>query len=75
MAGLSASATVSKGARIIGESRNQLQDELKAKYEAGASIRTVAKTTGRSYGFIHKVLVESAVNLRGRGGANRKKSS
>ncbi|TSD95337.1 transcriptional regulator [Skermania sp. ID1734] len=62
-----------KGARVTGESRGKLQSLLKKQYEAGASIRSLAKETGRSYGFIHNVLVESHVQLRGRGGANRRK--
>ncbi|MFD6213519.1 helix-turn-helix domain-containing protein, partial [Nocardia salmonicida] len=48
--------------------------QLKKQYEAGASIRSLARSTGRSYGFIHNVLVESHVELRGRGGANRRKN-
>ena len=42
--------------------------ELKKRYGQGASIRELAAETGRSYGFIHRVLVESDVTLRGRGG-------
>lgn len=63
-----------KGSRVTGESRNRLQEELKRRYEAGASIRTLAQETGRSYGFVHNVLVESKVQLRGRGGPNRRRS-
>ncbi|MFO7401299.1 MAG: helix-turn-helix domain-containing protein, partial [Actinomycetales bacterium] len=33
-----------------------------------------AASTGRSYGFIHRILSESGVTLRGRGGATRGKS-
>ncbi|PKV81432.1 helix-turn-helix domain-containing protein [Nocardia fluminea] len=63
-----------KGTRVTGKSRDRLQSQLKKQYEAGASIRTLARSTGRSYGFIHNVLVESHVELRGRGGANRRKN-
>ncbi|KAA0023581.1 helix-turn-helix domain-containing protein [Antrihabitans cavernicola] len=66
-------AGLPKGARVTGKSRDRLQSQLKKQYEAGASIRSLAKTTGRSYGFVHNVLVESDVVLRGRGGANRRK--
>lgn len=72
---MSNDADLPKGARVTGKSRNRLQSQLKKEYEAGASIRTLARTTGRSYGFVHNVLVESNVVLRGRGGANRRKSS
>ncbi|MFC6012336.1 helix-turn-helix domain-containing protein [Nocardia lasii] len=68
------STTLGKGTRVTGKSRDRLQTQLKKQYEAGASIRTLARSTGRSYGFIHNVLVESHVELRGRGGANRRKN-
>lgn len=64
-----------KGARITGDSRDLLQTSLREQYEAGASIRSLANRTGRSYGFVHKVLAESGTVLRSRGGPNRKKSS
>ncbi|MEU4323154.1 helix-turn-helix domain-containing protein [Nocardia fluminea] len=67
-------AALGKGTRVTGKSRDRLQSQLKKQYEAGASIRTLARSTGRSYGFIHNVLVESHVELRGRGGANRRKN-
>ena len=47
---------------------------LKKRYSAGESIRALAASTGRSYGFIHRILSESGVTLRGRGGATRGKS-
>jgi len=56
-----------KSVRITGESRAQLAADLKAQYEQGASIRELTRTTGRSYGFIHQVLSETQVPLRGRG--------
>ena len=67
------SGELSKGARVTGRTRDKLQNQLKRQYEAGASIRSLARTTGRSYGFVHNVLVESHVQLRSRGGANRRK--
>ncbi|MBN9620404.1 MAG: transcriptional regulator, partial [Actinobacteria bacterium] len=36
----------------------------------GASIRSLAAEHGRSYGFVHRLLVESGTTLRGRGGAS-----
>ncbi|WP_305094992.1 helix-turn-helix domain-containing protein [Prescottella sp. R16] len=67
------STGISRGARVTGESRDRLRDELKAEYEAGKSIRSLAEKTGRSYGFVHNVLVEADVTLRRRGGPNRRK--
>jgi hypothetical protein len=61
------------GARITGSSRDKLAADLKKKYEKGASIRALAESTGRSYGFIHRVLSEAGVHLRGRDRATRVK--
>jgi len=62
---------LAKGARISGSDRDKLATDLKKKYEGGASIRDLAAETGRSYGFVHRVLSETGVQLRGRGGATR----
>lgn len=66
-----------KGTRVTGAARDALASELTTKYQAGASIRDLAVESGRSYGFVHRLLVENDVRLRGRGGApaaRRKKS-
>jgi predicted transcriptional regulator len=63
-----------KGVRITGPDRTKLANELKKAYDKGKSIRELAGTHGRSYGFIHRVLSESGVALRGRGGATRGKA-
>lgn len=67
-------AELKKGARITGTERNKLAGELKKAYDKGKSIRELADTHGRSYGFVHRVLSESGVTLRGRGGATRTKA-
>ena len=66
-------ADLKKGARITGAQRDKLATDLKKKYEKGSSIRALAESTGRSYGFVHRVLSETGVTLRGRGGATRPK--
>lgn len=66
--------TLKKGSRVTGSAREQLATDLKSKYEAGESIRALAQETGRSYGFVHRMLSESGVALRGRGGATRGKA-
>jgi hypothetical protein len=66
------STTLRKGTRVTGEDRNKLATDLKTRYDAGESIRSLAIATGRSYGFIHRILTETGVALRGRGGATRK---
>jgi hypothetical protein len=67
--------TLPKGRRITGSARETLTSDLRKQYEKGASIRDLASQTGRSYGFIHRLLVESDVPLRGRGGPTRGKSA
>jgi hypothetical protein len=60
-----------KGSRVTGEDRDALCESLRRRYEAGESIRALAESTGRSYGFIHRLLTESGASLRSRGGARR----
>ncbi len=67
--------TVKKGARVTGEDRRELASVLQERYAAGTSIRALAAETGRSYGFVHRILSESGTQLRGRGGATRGRSS
>jgi len=62
-----------KGARITGQARDKLAADLRKKYDAGQSIRALAESSGRSYGFVHRILSESGTSLRGRGGATRRK--
>jgi hypothetical protein len=64
-----------KGARITGSDRNKLAIEVKKQYEKGRSIRELADSHGRSYGFIHRLLSENEVSLRSRGGATRGKKN
>lgn len=66
--------TLAKGKRITGAERESLAKDLKKRYSAGASIRELAAETNRSYGFIHRLLSDSGVKLRGRGGATRSKA-
>jgi predicted transcriptional regulator len=62
-----------KGSRVTGSERDRLANDLKRKYDSGSSIRALAESTGRSYGFVHRMLSESGTSLRGRGGATRGK--
>ncbi len=66
--------TLKKGTRVTGADRTKLAADLKKRYDAGESIRLLAASTGRSYGFVHRILTETGVSLRGRGGATRGKS-
>ncbi len=65
-------STIRKGTRVTGADRTKLATDLKARYNAGESIRSLASATGRSYGFIHRILTETGVALRGRGGATKR---
>ncbi|CAM5658250.1 hypothetical protein SCYAM73S_08313 [Streptomyces cyaneofuscatus] len=56
--------TLKKGSRVTGAARDKLAADLKKKYDSGASIRALAEETGRSYGFVHRMLSESGVTLR-----------
>jgi predicted transcriptional regulator len=63
--------TLRKGSRVTGGDRDKLAADLRKKYDSGQSIRSLAEQTGRSYGFVHRMLTESGATLRGRGGATR----
>jgi Helix-turn-helix domain len=75
MAATGTTATTEKGRRIVGTERQNLAKDLVKRYSSGESIRALASDTGRSYGFVHRVLTESGVQLRQRGGARRRKKA
>jgi hypothetical protein len=64
-----------KGTRVIGVDRSRLGTLLGKRYDSGESIRSLAASTGRSYGFVHRLLTESGVELRQRGGATRSRAA
>jgi Helix-turn-helix domain len=66
-----AETTLKKGTRVTGVDRSKLATLLGKRYDGGESIRSLAASTGRSYGFVHRILTETGVTLRGRGGATR----
>lgn len=66
-------ATLRKGVRITGDDRVGVTADVRRRYLAGESIRSLAADLGRSYGFVHRILVDDGVALRGRGGATRRK--
>lgn len=59
---------IARGARVVGERRTSLAAELAKRYEAGESVRSIADDIGRSYGFVHGLLVQEKVPMRRRGG-------
>ncbi len=64
-------AEVKKGTRLAGPDRDKVSAELRKKYDSGQSIRALAESTGRSYGFVHRLLKDSGTPLRRRGGSTR----
>ena len=67
--------TSRRGSRITGADRARLTADLRARYEHGESIRSLAEGSGRSYGFVHRLLVDAEVPLRPRGGSIRRKTA
>ncbi|MBT2234782.1 transcriptional regulator [Nonomuraea sp. NEAU-A123] len=59
---------VRKYQRVSGAEREELKAELKRRYLDGESIRALSISTGRSYGFVHRLLEEAGAPLRPRGG-------
>lgn len=55
-----------KGSRVTGAERKLIAAALRKQYEAGESIRELAQASGRSYGFVRRVLSESGADLRTR---------
>lgn len=56
----------------LGKPRAELIHELRSAYEHGASIRSLAATTGLSYGSVHGMLRQSGATMRSRGGPNHR---
>ena len=59
MAATGTATSTEKGRRIVGAERQTLAKDLVKRYTSGESIRALAASTGRSYGFVHRVLTES----------------
>ncbi|MFF2522469.1 helix-turn-helix domain-containing protein [Streptomyces liangshanensis] len=51
---------------LRGRARIDLREDLAQRYDAGASIRTLATQEHRSYGFTRTLLLEAGVELRPR---------
>jgi hypothetical protein len=66
-------ANDTKHRRITGAERLGLASALAQQYMAGESIRSLVASTSWSYGFVHRMLAESGVRFRPRGGARRRK--
>jgi hypothetical protein len=60
------------GTVLTGDARTTARQQAADLYGQGATIRSVARQLGRSYGGTRALLLEAGVTLRGRGGAVRK---
>jgi hypothetical protein len=56
-----------KWVRITGEDRTALESRMIELYRGGASVREISRQTGRSYGAVHKMLIDAGVVMRRRG--------
>lgn len=52
---------------VVGEARIMLGIDLADRYEEGESIREIAASIDRSYGFVWRLLDESHVDFRAHG--------
>ena len=73
--GTTSPGPLGKARHITGEEREKIRAELREGYLAGASIRDLVERTGRSFGFVRRLLCEAGVVLRGRGGDQTRQQS
>lgn len=66
---------IQAGKRIVGDERVAFAQDYIQQYQAGSSIRAIAEDSGRSYGFVHRVLAENGVEFRARGGDTKRRQS
>ncbi|MFE3629392.1 helix-turn-helix domain-containing protein [Streptomyces goshikiensis] len=67
-------AMLSKHAPITGTPRRHLSAAMRRAYDQGASIRLLAQISGRSYGSVHRLLIEAGAVMSPRGGSNLNRS-
>lgn len=56
---------------VSGSAREAAREAAAKLYAEGATVRHIAAELGRSYGFVHRLLVESGITLRSRGTRTR----
>lgn len=61
---------LARNQRVSGAERSKLGNELLKRYQKGQSIREICSDTGYSIGRVRRLLVDSGVEFRGRGGAH-----
>lgn len=60
--------------QITGTDRAAATREIVKRYTKGETVRSIADSLGRSYGFVHRMLIEADTPMRSRGGATRGKA-
>ncbi|GAA1664286.1 hypothetical protein GCM10009830_07310 [Glycomyces endophyticus] len=70
-AGAAGAAKTDPNRQVRGDERRELTEHVTAAYDQGRSIRDIASSIGRSYGFVHRLLAEAGVDFRTRGGARK----
>lgn len=61
-------ATKPRTTYLTGSEREAIAAHLRQRYEAGESIREIASSLGRAYNGVHRILKQSGVKFRPRGG-------
>ncbi|MDG4830002.1 helix-turn-helix domain-containing protein [Solwaraspora sp. WMMD1047] len=62
--------------RIVGPERAALTKDFLRRYQQDKhSIRQIVRDTGRSYGFVHRILAEGGATMRTRGGPHRRRAA
>ncbi len=64
-----------RGQHLAGAQRSSVGAHLLREYQAGKSIRELRDETGYSIGRIRRLLLESGVEFRSRGGATRSRKT
>jgi len=60
-----------RGQRLSERERDEIGADLLRRYQQGSSIRQICDETGYSIGRVRRLLVDSGVAFRSRGGATR----
>lgn len=60
------------GTQLVGQARDKVRAEAARLYKAGLTVEAVANKIGRSKGNTLTLLHEAGVQMRKRGGSNRK---
>jgi transposase len=63
--------TLRRYEHVSGSNRAETRAAAAKLYAEGATVRHIATDLGRSYGFVHRLLVESGVPLRSRGARSK----